>query len=276
MCIRDSRNRIAAVRSGFNLQEDVSEQANEILTRAIEITSQGINESNSPEVRAQMAAEVFAMRDHMVSLANTQYQGRYIYGGAADQNPPVDRTTDYTEPATGGQGEEVRYTFDSATGRTVTKTVQITDDFSLQVNTAATTVFQNSIAGLERLGRALAGYATTVDAQGIPTGAGSAYTFPADTQTQTTELRSVLDTLNTAREQDVAVHRGNLAGLQQRLVTGEQLLDSLEVNINEVLDRLQNVDIFKAATDLAESQNALQASMQVANQLLSLSILNFL
>jgi len=174
--IEGYKSRVATSQAFISYQEDILAQANTLLVRAQEIGAQGANETNSETERAQLAQEVFEIREHMVSLANSQYMGRYVYAGAADDNPAYSRNTDYVEPATGGLSA-YRYTFSANDGSTTQRTVQVTQDLSVTVNTPGSQVFDGAIQGLERLGRALYGYRTE-PATGTPDGTGTAFTFP--------------------------------------------------------------------------------------------------
>lgn len=270
--VESYKNRITSVQSFLTFQDDALNQANELLVRAKEIASQAANETNSATTRAQMAEEVFQIRDHLVSLANSTYQGKYVYGGADDDDPPYDANV-YTVPPTGGASQ--RYVFDAEPGTSTTRSVQLTDDLSITTNTPGNQIFDNGIQAMERLGRALAGYQTN-PAVGAPDGTGAAYTFPAQYSQQTADIRNTIDLLNTARQNDILPERVSISGRMRRIETAKSLLDLTKASGEEVLDRLQNTDVFDSASQLSQAQTALQASLTVSTQVLKLSILDFL
>src|SRR5690606_29486905 len=133
----------------------------------------------------------------------------------------------------------------------------------------------NAIAGLERLGRALQGYATT-PATGIPDGGGAAYVFPADFSVQTQDIKNAMDLIDVARQQDIMPERVDIAGRQRRIETAESLLSLLKISSEEALDKLQATDVFEAATNLSQAQTALQASLTVSTRVLQMSILDYI
>lgn len=260
--------RINNAEAVISFQENVLTQANELLVRAKELAVQAANEALGPEVRQQIAAEVFQLRDHMVNLANSTYQGKYIFGQADDDDPPYDPAT-YTEPSSGSAS--VRYVFDAEDGTDVARSVKISDDLEVDITNPANTLFGNSIEALERLGRAVQGYDTTPPV-GTPDGGGTTF---ATTQDQTDAIQECITLLTDAREDDIMPNRVAISSRLKRLETAANLLDLSKADAEEVLNSLQNADIAEAATNLAEAQNALEASFLVSSRVLNLTILDF-
>ncbi|RMG42972.1 MAG: hypothetical protein D6719_04900 [Candidatus Dadabacteria bacterium] len=274
--IKGFREQISNATSFLNYQESIVNEANQIMIRAKEIATQAANETNDSVVRSQMAQEVFELRDHLVNLANSKYLGRYVYGGANDDEPPyAPNSTPYTNPASGAAS--VRYTFneDADPGATVTRSVRVTDSITITVNTPGNQVFDNAIQALERLGRAMAGY-ETLPASGTPDGTGAAWTFPQDYQTQTKAIQNAIDLIDTAREQDIMPEQVKLAGRMRRLETASSILELSEENTNEILDKMQGTDVFDASSRLSYAQTSLQASLTVLSRGLGNTILEYL
>lgn len=279
--VEGAGKRTKVVQSLFQYQDDVLAQSNELLIRAKEVAQQAANESNSPTERLSMSGEIFELRDHLVSLANSQYQGAYVFHGALSDIPPYSENTPYTNPpivGTPAVNPQVnqRYTYDTSVGSTLQNSVKITEDFSITTNTPGNTVFDRAIEGLERLGRAMAGYRSTPAAQATTDGGGTAYVFPTEFNQQTQDILASIDVIDTARESDIMPERVAVAGRMKRVETAESLLELTKVNTTEVLSGLQDADIFESATELQNAQTALEASLTVNSRLLNLSILNYL
>ena len=264
--------RISTATSMLTFQDDILSQANEVIIRAKEVATQAANESNSATTRSQMAAEIWQLRNQMVTLANSTYQGRYIFGGADNDDPPYDAAT-YTNPASGDAAQ--RYVFDAEAGTSTQESAQVTDDLSLTVTTQANTIFDNAIQGLERLGRSLQGY-TTLPASGAPNGGGVAYTFPTEFSQQTSDIGAAIDLINTARDQNLIPERVSLGARIKRLETADSLLGLNKTSAQEVLSKIQDADVVESASKLSIAQTAFEASLQVTLRALNLSILNFL
>jgi flagellar hook-associated protein 3 FlgL len=259
-------------REKLTFQDEITSQAHDIVVRAKEIATQAANDSVNVSGRATLAEEVFQMRDHLVNLANSTFQGRYVFGGLDDDDPPFDAGT-YTNPATGAAS--VRYFFDNEAGTTTSSTVNLTENVTITVSTPGDQIFGDSIAALERLGRALAGY-ETLPSVGTPDGTGAAYTFPTDFAKQSSAIQGTIDLLESAREGDILPERVSLGGRMRRIDTAEALLELTRRSAQEALGRIQNADETETAASLASTQNALEASYSVTARVLRLTVLDYL
>ncbi len=270
--------RVSSVKSLLEFQEGVVSSLSDYVIRAQELATQGANETYSVESRSALAQEVYAIRDSVVALANSTYQGVYIYGNSDDDDPPYDKVANYT-PDT-GTSADARYAFDNETGTSAVKNVTITDSLSVQVSTSGDDVFSNLIYGLERLGRALDGYSTTVDGNGVPTGEGEAYDFENDYKNafskQTSDITTCLDLIDKANKEDVSVEKSSLAGRLTRLEISQSILKINNESSTSALATLQEVDIYEAATNLTNAQTALNASFLVTNKLLNSTLLDYI
>jgi len=270
--------RVSSLEGELTFQEGILSQAAEIFVRARELATQGANESLGYEERALLKDEVFQLRDHLVSLANSKYLGKYVFGGTDNDDPPFDAAT-YTVPASGPEAQ--RYVYDSDPGFDQTRDVYITDDLQVTVNTPGNLIFADGIGALERLGRALAGYRTGPnDAQGVPNGlpdgTGTAFTFPADYAEQTQDILETLDLIEDARDNDIITEQSSVAGRLKRLESAGELLGSLKTGVSEVLGRLQAADVLTSASLLTQAKTALEASLTVSARLLNLNILDYI
>jgi flagellar hook-associated protein 3 FlgL len=263
-----------SARAVLGLQESIMAQMNDLLVRAKEIATQGASESLGASGRAQLAAEVFQIRDAVVTLANSKYQGRYLYSGAADTVPTYSpAAVGYTNSNSTASAQ--RYTFTSAAGATTERDVVIADGISVTVNTAGNRVFDSSIQALEKLGRALEGFDSTTTG-GIPDGGGVAWTFPNDIALQTQEILDSITALDSARTVEVAAEQVSVAGRLARLDNQISIMDTLKFNLNEVLTGTQGADVFESATNLSNAQNSLQVSMAVSGSILKINLLDYL
>lgn len=68
---------------------DVTTQA---LHRIRELAVQASNDTYEPTQRANIAKEISQLLDHVVEMANTKSNGKYIFNGTDTINPPVDRS----------------------------------------------------------------------------------------------------------------------------------------------------------------------------------------
>jgi flagellar hook-associated protein 3 FlgL len=80
-------------------------QIKEVLQRARELAVQGANGVLSPGDCQQIAKEVVQLRDHLVSLGNSTYAGKYIFAGYKTDQAPVVLNPDGSLNYTGDAGQ---------------------------------------------------------------------------------------------------------------------------------------------------------------------------
>jgi len=74
-------------------------QTTQLATRALNLTRQGMSDTLGAEQRNTLAAELDMVLQQVLSVANTNHQGNYIFGGFQTVNPPfnlVDTNSDGT------------------------------------------------------------------------------------------------------------------------------------------------------------------------------------
>ncbi len=274
--VEGHQTRIDSAKAVLTFQDNAVTQLNDLLVRAKEIATQSSNETVGAEARSQAAKELWEIRDHIVQLANSKYQGRYIYGGADDGDAPFNDGLTYDTPS--GSGPETkRYAYDDTTaepGNALSRTINLTDDFTMTITTPGNNLFGAALTALEQLGRSLAGYSTEVQAGPIYTG--TQYTLPDDTALQTRHIKDAMDALDTARTTYVMPERVSLGAKLKRLDTAESLLSLSKSDAKAVLANLQEADVDVSATNLAQAELSLNASYAVSSKVLQLSILNYL
>ncbi len=270
--------RIAYTTGILEHQEATLNSAEEILIRAQEIAEQGANEALSFEDRRLLADEAFQLRDQLVSLANTTYQGKYLYGVADDDDPPFDAQTYTQSPTNTAERAYVRYVFDAELGTAYTpRQIAITDDDSIQVVSSGDEVFSHAIGAMERLGRALSGYRTNLDVTtGLPDGTGTAFNPATDYALQTADIRSSLDALGSARTDDIIRERSSVGARIARTEQVTEILAGLKVSTETARSSVQDSDIFEASAKFSNLQTSLQALLASGAQINNLSLLNYI
>lgn len=269
------KERIGFATSFLEHQESTLDSADNLLVRARELATQGANGSLSFQDRALVADEVFQLRDQLVALANTKFQGRYVYGGASDDQPPFISTPYLQAPLNTALAANNRYYFNQLPGSDDTRNISITDDNTIRINTPGDQVFEDAIAGMDRLGRALAGYRTSLTG-GLPDGNGTAYTLPADYAEQTHDILAAMDSLEDARVNDIIQERSDVGARVSRLEQVTEILDNLKASTETSRSVLQDADLFEASAKFSNLETSLQALLASGAQINNLSLLNYL
>lgn len=264
------KSMIDSARGFLSYQSDIITQASDVLIQAEEIAAQISSEAhNPPETRRVAFEQLMQLRDQLATLANSKYQGRYIYGGNDDDDPPYDKVT-YSVPGSGPAS--VRYVYDTEGGHDATREVPVSEDLTVRLNTPGNQVFDSSIQALERLARTLMGYSTS-PATGTPDGGGGTYNSIPE---QTSDILRAIDMLRAARADQLMPEQANVTGRLMRLDTASSVLETAKSTSRQALSGLVDADISETATYLQQAEDALKASFLVSNRVLNLTILDYL
>jgi flagellar hook-associated protein 3 FlgL len=211
------------------------------LNQAISLGTQGANGDLSASNQQEIAQQVQNIQSQVVQLANTSYQGSYIFGGTASQAAPF--ALDATQPS------GVIYN-----GNTGVNSVAIAEGRSIQVNIPGSQVFQGAggsvMGALEQLVTALqSGNSASIG-------------------TATTQVSSALNYLSQQRvtyDSGISQLNANQSSLQQE-----------QVNLQTQENTLVGANLATAATDLSQAQTAQSATLAALAQIIPQSLLNYL
>jgi flagellar hook-associated protein 3 FlgL len=73
--------------SFLDATESAVEEVGDVLKRIKELTIQGANDTNSIEAKMAISNEVRELKNHLISVANTEFAGKYIFSGTASNIP---------------------------------------------------------------------------------------------------------------------------------------------------------------------------------------------
>jgi flagellar hook-associated protein 3 FlgL len=211
------------------------------LNQAISLGTQGANGDLSASNQQEIAQQVQNIQSQVVQLANTSYQGSYIFGGTASQAAPF--ALDATQPS------GVIYN-----GNTGVNSVAIAEGRSIQVNIPGSQVFQG--AGGSVMG-ALQQLVTALQSGNS-----------ASIGTATTHVSSALNYLSQQRvtyDSGISQLNANRSSLQQE-----------QVNLQTQENTLVGANLATAATDLSQAQTAQSATLAALAQIIPQSLLNYL
>lgn len=120
---------ISSINGQFSTADATLSSVVTALQRAISLGVEGANGTLSDTDRADVATELSGIRDQLFSLANTSYQGQFIFSGTAETQPFV---LDATSPS------GVTYA-----GNTGVNRVTIGTGYHLQVNVPGSQIFSS-------------------------------------------------------------------------------------------------------------------------------------
>ncbi len=198
------------------------------ITLAISLATEGNNGTLNASDLASIANQLTGVQSEILSLANTSYQGQYVFAGSQTSTQPFSLDTSTTPATVVYSGDSMQTTIQSPSGQ------------GFPLNVPGNQIFGSGSTGiLVTLSNLIASYsagnadivdttALNTDLQGISqqrviidnsiTGLRSASTY---TQNQTTQLQAVQDTLIQANTAQVATQ------LSTSETQGTALLDTI-------------------------------------------------
>lgn len=270
--IESYTNRTSSAEALLRFQDDTIDSALEMVARAQDLATQASNEAVDGNQRGTIAIELFQIRNQLVTLANSKYQGNYVWSGTNIDVAPFSAAS-YANA--GSTDSAQRFIYQGNSGATGTNSVQVSDGVAIQTNTSGSQVWGSLIEAVEVLARASEGFPTGVGGAAPGTGP-TQYTFPGDYPAQTQAIGSALGALRSARDAGLLAERTSIGARLNRIETATAALQATKTAAQATLDSFQNADIATAATGLQQAQYGLQASMKVTSQVLNLNILDYL
>ena len=210
------------------------------LQRAISLGVEGANGTMSQQDRAVLASEVQSISQQVLGVANLSYNGKYVFAGTADSQPPY-------VAAAGG----VVYQ-----GNNSVNQVEIEAGQTIAVNQPGSQLFSAASANVFQ---ALSDLATTLQSNSSTTD---------DIANATNEVRAAYDQLNSAR----TFYGSTL----DQLNASQDFLHTEKLQLTQQSSDLVGVDINEAATNLANAETARNAALQAAASVGNLSLFNYL
>ena len=233
----DYGKNLDAIQTRLTAEETVLTSMTQIMQRVTELTVQGATDTVAAEDRVVIAAEIKALRDELLNLANTQdINGNYIFSGTAVQAPA------FVESSSG----VVSYNGDY--GRLE---INVSDVRSVSINTIGPELFSSSdFATIDDLVTKLIGD----DGPGI---------------------RAALTTIEDINNKLTTTY-GAMAGRVVAIESQREILEDTELRLTELLQREDDLDYATAVTELTRESVALQALQASFAKLSNLTLFNFI
>jgi flagellar hook-associated protein 3 FlgL len=210
---------------------DVVSQITSALSIAVEGNGGTLNSSNTSTIAQQLSG----IRDQVLSLANTSYQGQYLFGGSQGSTAPFSLDTS-TNPAT------VNYSGDSDLQYVETPSGQ-----QIQTNLPGAAVFGSGSSGvLGALNQLISDFSS-----GVPASA----TVTADTGALTTALGQLSE------------QRSTLDSGLSRIESTSTYVQTEESQLTVAQSNLVSADPAAIATQLSTAETQHQALLSVINTL---------
>lgn len=211
------------------------------LNQAISLGTEGANGTTNSSNMQVIASQVQSILTSVVSLANTSYQGSYLFGGTASSSEPY--TADPTSPS--------GYSYN---GSANVNSVAVGDQVSVQVGLPGSQIFSSSSTNV------LGSLSNLVSA--LQSGNSSSIA---------TATSGVTDALNYVSQQQTFY-----TNAENQLNARETYLQQETVNLTSQATSLVGVDMAQAATNLSQAETDNNAAMAAMARVLPNTLLNYL
>lgn len=224
---------VSDAQSKLQTSDSALNNAVQVLTTAITVGTEGANGTLSTSDRQALAQQVQGLQQQMLGLANTSYQGVYVFAGTNVTSPP------FVQDQSSASGVQYQ-------GNSGVTSVQVGEGQSVQTNIAGSQLFLNSsgnvFQALNDLSNALTS-GTGIDAAN-------------------TEVQQAFSQLSTQR-----VYYGNALS---QLQTSQNFLNQEQVNLSTQQNQLAGADLTSVIANASQSQVNLEAALSATSQILSL------
>lgn len=224
----------------YQVADSVMNSAVQLMTTAISLGAEGANGTLTAANRQTIAAQVAGLQQQMLSLANTSYQGAYIFAGTKvtaapfSQNPLAPSGVTYN-------------------GNSAVTSVQISEGQSIQANLPGDQIFANAS------GNVFVALNDLVNSLNSGTGIDAA----------NTEVQNAFHQLTAQR-----VFYGDALNQVQ---SKENFLSQDKINLSQQQTNLVGADLAQAITNLSQAQVTQQAALSATARILNLpTLLNFI
>lgn len=208
------------------------------LQRAISLGVEGANGTLSDTDRADVANELSGIQQQLLSLANTDYQGEFIFSGTATVQPFI---------ADNSSASGVTYN-----GNNGSNNVQVGENYSLQINLPGSQVFTSPS------GNVFQSIADLIGALKSNTNVGAAVSGVSQAYNYVTGQR---------------VFYGNALN---QLQTQQNYLNSEKVDLATAGNSISATDMAAAATTFSQSQIAMNAELASISRISQTSLFDYL
>jgi len=226
--------------TGFMQQsEEAIKSSMDLIAQMRELATQMANDTYNAEDRTTASGQVTIVLDQLVKLANTDYDGLYVFAGTQDRIPPFDTTT-------------FQYN-----GNDTVKNVEIHDDLMIDVNIPGSDVFTDTNNGTVDIFQSLIDFRTALQ------------------NNDTAAIATSLTTLQNSFEQ-LSQNRSIIGFNVQKLeITTQIITEKNEIN-TETRVNIEDADMTKETTNLAKIQQTLEANYALTGRTQNLSLLKYL
>lgn len=249
---------ITSATTQINVQDSAFSTVVNKMQRIYELAVQAANGPSGKDGMEAAKNEIKQLKEHIVALANTEYNGVYIFGGANTSTPPYNLDAD----------GNITYSGTPSNDPSFKRSLDIAEGVSINVNAAGDSVFGNYDAG------------DPTAVPPVPPSGTGLFKVLGDLEEalnlgDPSKVSAELDNIKGATENVSEIQSIYSASISKMTMTKTNhddttlILKSQKQNLNEI-------DQATAISEFIKQNYAYQASMQVFMQMQNQSLMNYM
>ncbi|MNN11646.1 Flagellar hook-associated protein 3 [compost metagenome] len=224
--------------------DSLMQQASDVLKRARTLTLQAANGTYAAEQRKTIAAEIKQLKEQMVTIGNSTFNGRYLFNGQKTDQPPYPVAAD----AAGAPTDDGLFYLNVSPS--VKVPVSITGEVIFGKADTAADPNDNAFKVLDDLATAL----DTNDVAGIS---------------------ASLDRIDATADR-MAISWAEIGARTNRFELMQSRITTEQVNLKEQRSNVADVDFSEAIMNLKMKENVLQAALSTGARVMQTSLVDFI
>ncbi|MEO3947270.1 flagellar hook-associated protein FlgL [Gorillibacterium sp. CAU 1737] len=214
-------------------------QADSVLQRIRELTVNAANGTNPEDALKAVQQEVDELSGQLVDIANSQFNGKYVFNGELTDRLPYSKTNPEDSVTDSG---EIHF--------------QVGVGTQIPINVTGNTVFGNANPEENLFGvlKELSG------------------SLQAGDQTNVSALLGKLD----SRLQQMLNVRSELGARTNRVELAQDRLKDISINLQNLQSKTEDADMAEVITNLKTQENVYESSLSAGSKLIQRSLLDFL
>lgn len=254
-------------------------QAGNVLQRVRELLVSSGNAAYGSDEKRAIKDEINEKVGELSQILNTNFDGKYIFGGTRGTTKPTDATVD---TVTGNTVLSYKINGASPTAADITNqvnmvksglSVEISQGVSIKYNVSAGDVMEftsedNTTYNLSDL---LKSITTHLDGKLNDTDAAGSAGNAADKELTGTDLKGITDTIS-----NLLKIRSEVGAKQNRMTSAKERNEDENYNMTELLSKTEDIDITQKTMEYANAQTVYLASLQTSAKVIQPTLMDYL
>ncbi|MCS7459952.1 flagellar hook-associated protein FlgL [Paenibacillus doosanensis] len=236
---------VDAAISWLDYTDSMLGQANSVIQRVRELAVNGANDTNPQQALDSIKSEVDQLYSQMVTIGNSQFNGKYVFNGQMTDKAPYTEETAATDKV-----DTSDINFEIGTGVRISANIPGNQVFGDADDPANPGTNDNIFKVLQDLSAAL----SSGDTAGVST---------------------IIGRIDTQNDKFLQA-RADVGARTNRIELAQSRLEDISVNLQSLQSKTEDADMSGVITNLKTDENVYQASLSVGAKIISASLVDFL